>query len=137
LLQQMDELAPSIIIKNNGKVVAYALVMLRSCRDLIDALTPMFAVFDDIQWNGKPLNDYKYYVMGQVCVAKDYRGEGLFQLLYHKHRDVYGPDYDFIMTEVALRNTRSLRAHERTGFRTIHTYKDQLDEWAVMLWDWA
>ena len=34
------------------------------------------------------------------------------------------PDYDFMVTEVAARNTRSLRAHERVGFETLRVYDD-------------
>jgi ribosomal protein S18 acetylase RimI-like enzyme len=141
LLGKMHSLAPSIIIKDGDEVVAYALVMLRECRQLIPELVPMFNTFDNLEYQrveheGKPLMDFSFYVMGQVCVAKEYRGQGLFDMLYHKHREVYSPQYDFIVTEVATRNTRSMRAHERVGFKTIHTYRDDLDHWAVVLWDW-
>jgi hypothetical protein len=135
-LQLMNQLAPSIIIKDNDKVIAYALVMLKSCRNLIPILEPMFVEFDNIKWNGNVLDTYKYYVMGQVCISKNYRGLGLFDQLYQKHREVYSKDYDFVLTEVAFRNKRSLRAHERVGFKSVHTYKDMTDEWAVILWDW-
>jgi ribosomal protein S18 acetylase RimI-like enzyme len=136
LLQQMHSLAPSIIIKDDNHVVAYALVMLRECRNEIPALLPMFDTLDVLEWRGKPLSEYSFYVMGQICVAKAYRGQGLFDMLYHKHREVYRPQFDCIVTEVATRNKRSLRAHERVGFETIHVYTDELDEWAVVLWDW-
>jgi len=136
MLRQMHSLAPSIIIKDQGTVVAYALTMLRECRYLIPALLPMFNSFDRLQWQGKRLGDYRFYVMGQVCVDREYRGQGLFDKLYLHHREVYRPQYDFIITEVATRNKRSLRAHERVGFKTIHIYTDELDEWAVVLWDW-
>jgi ribosomal protein S18 acetylase RimI-like enzyme len=141
LLQQMHSLAPSIVIKDGEEVVAYALVMLRECRYLVPALLPMFNTLDNIEYQhvehqGKPLNEFSFYVMGQICVAKEYRGKGLFDMLYHKHREVYQPQFDFIVTEVATRNTRSMRAHERVGFKNIHTYRDELDHWAVVLWDW-
>lgn len=136
LLQLFQDLAPIIIIKDGDTVAGYALVMLRECRQLIPALEPMFATLDKLSWNQRPVNDYRFYVMGQICVAKDYRGRGLVEILYHKHRDIYKDQFDFIVTDVALRNQRSMRAHERIGFKTIHTYRDELDEWAVILWDW-
>lgn len=142
LLSQMHSLAPSIIVKDGDEVVAYALVMLRECRDLVPELMPMFSTFDNLEYHrlgyqGKPLMDHSFYVMGQICVAKEYRGQGLFDMLYQKHRAVYQPQFDFIVTEIATRNTRSMRAHERVGFKTIHTYRDDLDHWAVVLWDWS
>lgn len=141
LLKKMHSLAPSIIIKDGDEVVAYALVMLRECRDLIADLVPMFNTLDNLEYQrvqhqGKPLVEYSFYVMGQICVAKEYRGQGLFDMLYQKHREVYAHQFDFIVTEIATRNTRSMRAHERVGFKTIHTYRDDLDHWAVVVWDW-
>lgn len=136
MLRQMHSLAPSIIIKDGDKVVAYALVMLRECRSLVPALEPMFNNFDNQQWNGKPLKDQSFYVMGQVCVDKAYRGQGLFDKLYQAHKEVYSTRFDILTTEIATRNHRSLRAHERVGFKIINVYRDELDEWAVVGWDW-
>jgi len=136
-LKQMHELAASVIIKEDDKVVAYALTMLRECRQLIPDLEPMFALFDNLDWNNKPLNSYRFYVMGQVCIAKPYRGKGLFEQLYAHHRKVYQSQFDLLVTEISTRNHRSLRAHEKTGFTTIHTHRDNLDEWRVVGWDWS
>ena len=137
ILQQMHGLAPSVIIKDHEQVVAYALTMLRECRQLIPDLESMFASLDQLYWNNKPLNDYRFYVMGQVCVAGSYRGQGLFDELFSHHKKIYQSQFDLFITEIATRNTRSVRAHERVGFKTIHTHRDELDEWIVVGWDWA
>lgn len=137
VLQQMHDLAPSIIVKDNDAVQAYALVMMRECRQIVPVLEPMFALLDQLSWNGQPLNSYHFYVMGQICVAKEYRSKGLVEMMYHKHREIYQPSMDFIVTEIATRNLRSMRAHEKIGFKTIHIHRDELDEWAVVLWDWS
>jgi GNAT superfamily N-acetyltransferase len=135
-LQQMHDLAPSIVIRENDKIVGYALTMLRECRELIPGLEPMFALLDTLKWNGRDLDQYKFYVMGQVCIDKSYRGRGLFQQLYDHHKKIYQPEFELFITEIATRNRRSLRAHEKTGFKTIHIHRDQLDEWSVVGWDW-
>jgi len=136
VLQQMHELAPTVIIKDNDQVVAYALTMLKECRQLIPDLESMFALLDQLSWNNKPLNDYRFYVMGQVCVARPYRGQGLFDELFRHHKKIYQSQFDLFITEIATRNTRSVRAHERVGFKTIHSHRDELDEWVVVGWDW-
>jgi GNAT superfamily N-acetyltransferase len=136
-LQQMHEIAPAIIIKDGVRVVAYALAMPRECRQLIPDLEPMFALFDELHWNDKPLNSCSFYVMGQICIAKAYRGQGLFQQLYLHHRDVYQKKFALIVTEIATRNRRSVRAHEKMGFKTIYQHKDQLDDWVIVAWDWT
>jgi RimJ/RimL family protein N-acetyltransferase len=136
-LEQMHRLAPSVIIKDDDRVVAYALTMLQECRQLIPDLEPMFALFDKLYWENKPLRSFHFYVMGQVCIAKSYRGQGLFEQLYEYHKKVYQPQFDLFVTEISTRNLRSLRAHEKMGFKTIYTHRDSLDEWAVAAWDWS
>ena len=136
-LEQMHRLAPSVIIKDDNKVVAYALTMLRECRQLMPDLEPMFFLFDKLVWNNKPLNNYSFYVMGQICIAKEHRSKGLFEKLYEHHKKVYQIQFDLCVTEISSRNHRSLRAHEKIGFKVIHTHTDKLDEWVVVGWDWS
>jgi hypothetical protein len=51
----------------------------------------------------------------------------------------YGGQFDFTVTEVAARNRRSLRAHARVGFQTLHVYPDATtgEEWDVIALDLA
>ena len=137
VLQKMHELSPSVIVKDEGKVVAYALVMTKECSSFIPVLVPMFESFAKINYKQQPLSAYSFYVMGQVCVHKDYRGKAVFDMLYNHHKQLFSRQYDFVLTEIATRNTRSVRAHERVGFKTIHTFRDTTDEWAIVLWDWS
>lgn len=137
VLEKMQDAAPHVVIKDNDRIVAYALTMTRDCRDAVPALISMFNNFEGIEWKGRPLNDYSFYVMGQICIDKAYRGQGLFDKLYQKHKEIYSPGFDLLVTEIATRNTRSMRAHERVGFKTVNIYRDELDEWAVVVWDWS
>lgn len=75
--------------------------------------------------------------MGQICVAEGYRGQGIVDKLYASHRELYSKKFDFCLTEVSTSNARSMKAHERIGFKTIHTFTDATDEWNILLWNWA
>ena len=138
LLSSMNKSAPQVIASADGKVVGYALVMLESFSSQIPVLIPMFKMLSTLSYQGKSFKEYRYYVMGQVCVDKAFRGQGLFDGMYHEQRRQLSGEYDFVVTEVATRNTRSMRAHERVGFETIHIYTDQDhgEEWAIILWNW-
>ncbi|NML23405.1 GNAT family N-acetyltransferase [Pseudoflavitalea sp. G-6-1-2] len=136
-LQKLHEASPSIIAKDGDIMAGYALTQTRECRYLMSDLEPMFALLDEVSWKGKSLRDSKFYVMGQICVAEAYRGQGVFDKLYQQHKITYGASFDCIVTEIATRNLRSMRAHERVGFKIIHTHLDELDEWAVVAWDWS
>jgi ribosomal protein S18 acetylase RimI-like enzyme len=135
-LEHLHALAPSIIVKDDERVIAYALVMLTEASGLIPELKSMFEMLETLSWKGQALQQYRYYVMGQVCVEKQYRGQGVFEMMYDKHREIMQSTYHFVVTEIATRNTRSIRAHEKVGFKLLHRFKDAKEEWDVVLWDW-
>lgn len=136
LLQQLHAIAPSIIIKYNDKVVAYALTAYKESAVFQPEIVPMTEHLETLTFRGRLLKDYHYYIMGQVCIAKAHRGKGLFDLLYRHHKTIYQPQFEVLVTEVSSSNYRSLQAHKRIGFQTIDTYADIMDEWKVVVWDW-
>ena len=139
VLRAMHALAPSIVGRDAaGLVVGYALVMPKETRTLVPILEPMFRMIEALPESticGRP--GARWYVMGQIAIAPAHRGTGLFARLYVEHRARYRGRFDAVVTEVATRNPRSLKAHERVGFRTITTYRDATDEWALMAWEWG
>ena len=136
LLQQVHAMAPSIIVKDDNKVVGYALVTPVEAGSFHADQQVMINNLGTINYNGKPLSSYNYYIMGQVCIDKDYRGKGIFTMLFQKHKELYSDKYELLVTEISTNNKRSQKAHEKVGFTTIHTYRDVLDEWNVVVWDW-
>lgn len=136
LLKQMNESTPQIIAVDDDMVVGYALVMLKEFSKMIPVLTPMFNMFEELDYREKSLSAYRYYVMGQICIKESHRGQGIFEALYLKHKEVYANRFDLCLTEVSTSNIRSMKAHEKIGFKTIHTFKDNSDHWNILLWDW-
>lgn len=145
-LEAMHALAPSIVARavgqpgtssTGGDVVGYALAMPVEARALVPILEPMFQKLSALSWRGRPLSSVRYYVMGQVCVAKAFRGQGVFDALYRGHERAYCERFELIVTEIATRNTRSLRAHERVGFEPLSSYRDETDEWLIVGWGWS
>ncbi len=136
LLEKMNSLEKQVIAVLDDKVIGYALVMLKELRNAIPVLSPMFDSFEKIKYNNTALPELNYYVMGQICIAKDHRGSGVFQALYEKHKAIYSEKYDLCVTEVSTSNRRSMRAHEKIGFEIIHTYRDTQDEWNIIVWNW-
>ncbi|MDF7814722.1 GNAT family N-acetyltransferase [Hymenobacter sp. YC55] len=137
-LQQLHAAAPSIIARADGRLVGYALVAVPSVRGLVPPLDELFTMAETLPYRGRPIADYSYYLMGQICVADGYRGLGLFDKLYQAHRVFYSSHYQLLVTDIAARNARSLRAHERVGFQPLHHFLNQAtqQEWVVVGWDW-
>jgi hypothetical protein len=138
VLERMNETAPAIIARDGDRVVGYALVMPRAFASDVPILQPLFQMLDALAWKGVLLRDQtRWFVMGQVCIAEGYRGRGIFDGLYRTMADAYRDRYDFTVTEVAARNTRSLRAHARAGFYTLQRYADATtgEHWHVIVLD--
>jgi hypothetical protein len=137
LLKEMNRKLPQVIAKSHNQVVGYALVMPSAFQNLIPVLKPMFHTIQMLDFQGEKLSQKKFYVMGQICIADQFRGIGLFDKLYHTHKTLYATQFDICVTEVSARNIRSMRAHERVGFKTLKTFQDQTDIWNILVWDWS
>lgn len=136
-LQAMQERVPQILAVDGDRLGGFALVMPRELKNSIPVLVPMFEMLDNLHYQGTAVKDLRYYVMGQICVGKDYRGQGVFRQLYQAHREQLSQDFDYCITEVSTSNIRSMRAHQKIGFQVLHTFTDELDEWNIVLWDWT
>lgn len=133
LLEKMNSPYPHTIAIDDDEVVGYAMVMLKELGNDIPVLVPMFDLINEIEYKGKALKDTNYMVMGQVCVAKTHRGQGIFRGLYNAMQEHLKGHFDYIVTEIAQRNTRSIRAHEKVGFETIKQYHAEGEDWVIVL----
>ena len=103
LLKNMHQLAPSIIVKDKEEVIAYALVTLKEASTFHNDLRVMIENLQSVIYKGRPLLLYNFYLMGQVCIHKNYRGKGVFSLLYQEHKKVYSPEYELLVTEISTK----------------------------------
>lgn len=138
LLQSMNKPYPHIIAKDNGKVIAYALVMLQDFADEIPVLFSMFEMINQSVFKGNLIHNSTYFVMGQVCIDKAYRGKGIFKKLYQTMQQHYSKDFQYLITEIAARNLRSLKAHAKVGFEDLKVFEDKKagETWHLVIWDW-
>lgn len=97
--------------------------MLPEHRASVPFLHPILDEIDELTWMGRKMKTARYCIMGQICIAKDYRGQGLFQGPYQEmnrqrrihHNEEDAPSFEFLVTGVATSNRRSFRAHEKMG----------------------
>lgn len=133
LLSSMNNVAQHVIAKDGEQVVGYALAMTRDFKQKVPILAPMFDLLDNLVVDGLRIGDTDYIVMGQVCVDKEYRGKGIFQGLYKYYFETLRPQFGCVITEIAARNTRSLKAHLGVGFKVIYEYTEEgFEDWIVV-----
>ena len=132
ILKEMNDPFPHTIAREGENLAGYALVMLKSMRNSMPILVPMFQEIDMCMVEGKALADIDYFAMGQVCIAKGYRGQGLFQKMYDDLCTRMSESCDYIATEIAADNFRSQKAHANYGFATLNSYTADGVEWLVV-----
>lgn len=137
LLRSMNASARQIVARAEGKIVAYALALPPEIKLLLPHLLPMFEMLDKLYYKGVLLPETKYYILGEIYVPERYRAHGLFQALIGKQREVFSSEYDVCIAEVRAKNLRSMTAHKKAGFKTIHTFGKEGDEWNILLLDWT
>lgn len=136
-LKKMNDIEQSIIAKNDDYVIGYLLAMTRNSKNDIPVLIPMFIAFDNVIYDNKKISAYKYIVVGQVCIAEEWRGQGILDDCYLAYKKHFSDKYDFAITEIQSKNKRSVNAHIRVGFKIIYSYEDLNGvEWDIVLWDW-
>lgn len=134
-LASLNNYEKHIICKDGEKVVAYLLAMTIDSKDDIPVLIPMFEQFNALELEGRPLSDHHYIVVGQVCVDKSYRGMGILDKCYETYQKAFRDKYDFAITEISTRNTRSLKAHARIGFKELNRFLGpDGEEWVIVYW---
>ena len=133
MLEDMCGPMRHVIARADGQLAGYTLCMLRHSFQQFPILYPMFDLFNEMNIKGKPLVEYSFAVVGQICVHKDYRRQGVLQKMYQSMVHQLKGQYDYLFTEIDVENIPSLRAHEVYGFLQYKRYLDQNNQnWVVV-----
>ena len=136
-LKRMHDTDPAIIAKDKGQVIAYVLALNPVIKSDFPILIPLLELFDNIIYEGSAVSTYNYLIIGQACIHKNYRGKGVFKKIYAAYNARFRDKFDFAISEIATRNLRSMNAHKKIGFTTVHEYTDPNGvEWSVVILDW-
>ena len=127
LLWEMNTAFPHTVAKENEKVIGYALSMVPKFAMDIPILHSMF---EEIK---KVYKGEEYIVMGQICVAKTHRGQGVFRKLYENMMAFALDKFHAIITEVDVKNTRSMNAHSAVGFKELSRHDSDGKEWSLII----
>ncbi len=133
LLTAMNATYGHQIALQSGQLAGYALVMLRDFSKNVPVLLPFFDRLEHLKWEGITMSRLAYFVIGQLCVSKSFRGMGVSKGLYQHLGARMKNDFQLMVTEVSTRNKPSVIAHEKAGFQLIHQYHEKNGErWNVV-----
>ncbi|TVZ56560.1 acetyltransferase (GNAT) family protein [Lutibacter sp. Hel_I_33_5] len=131
ILKKMNDACPHFVAKKEGKIIGFALSMLKEFKDEIPLLIPIFKEIDT-EIRNQNIND-NYIAMGQVCIAKEARGKGVFRGLYTTMQSEFKNKFDSIITEVDTKNLRSSNAHKSMGFKLLKNYTSNHQLWEIII----
>ncbi len=137
ILRTINAIPPSVIVMDDDILAGYAITLTPECLKAYAAAAPTYNHAAPLPFKGRTLGEQRFYLMGQICVAKAWRGQGIVSALYDGHRQFYSPQFDALVTEISMVNPRSLKAHQKVGFETIDRHFENGHDWAVVAWDWT
>ncbi len=132
-LKEMNAAFPTVVAKDKDAVVGYAMITTKEVREGHDLLKDLFDNIDRCQYEGKLLKDTNYVVVGQLCVAKAYRGMNLVKKMYDHFAEVVKEKYAYMVTDVDCDNHRSLKAHAKAGFEVIDSLIYGGKKWDIVI----
>ncbi len=136
LLTRINSQSGIIVARINNTVIGYIIRMTDADTDTIPLLKPFTARFPTITFEGKSLTEYRYCILGQVCIQKEYRGQGLLEKLYTEFRNQSAEKYDLAISEIGTSNPRSLHVHTtKIGFKVAQEYSAEERNWYIVILD--
>jgi predicted GNAT superfamily acetyltransferase len=132
----MNDSDPAIIAKQGNEVVGYALVAGRKIANKHDLLKDLFKQIDQHSYNDISLQTQNYIVVGQLCVDKKHRDQGVVPKMYNYFKSELSSKYAYCITDVDTQNPRSVKAHLNAGFEIIGSLNFKGKTWHIVLWDW-
>ena len=136
VLRELHRIASSVVAMDGDVLAGYALTLTADSEAVYPLMGDMLRRMHTVVYDGRPLSDYPCYIMGQICVAAPYRGQGVVGQLYEGHRASFGGAYDLLVTEISRANPRSSKAHAKVGFEVVETFTGPVQDWDMVVWDW-
>lgn len=135
-LTLMNKHYPAILAKDEDQVVGYALVASSAIQGTHELLDDLIQHCDQVVYKGRQLFEVPYAIVGQLCVAKAYRGQRIVQKLYNHFRFCMENRFLCCITDVDQNNPRSLKAHLKSGFEIVGALDYGGSSWDLVLWNW-
>lgn len=113
-LKQIAEMASDLgilIAGDQDSILGYLCAFRRDFNHRSPVLAKMLEQFGRIEYGGKPLNSYKSFIYGPVCIGRAHRGRGLLRGLYEALKREAARQFEVGVAFVARNNPHSLRAH--------------------------
>lgn len=123
---QFEEISTSValvVARDNAQVIGFVCASTVASNRKLSLPAAMIARFPEIKIGSRCLEEMKSYIVGPVCIDKNYRGRGAFEGLYNRLFEETAKEFDVAIAFISTNNTRSVAAHKKVGMEEIDTFR--------------
>lgn len=92
----------------------------------------MANILNHYELNGKKLDRATSYQYGPICIAEEYRSQGIGESLLAYQRQVFSARYTMAVTFVNVLNSRSYAFHTRSQFENVGCFDFNNNRYYIM-----
>jgi L-amino acid N-acyltransferase YncA len=115
-----------VVCADREKIAGYACATSIEYNKGVPLVANMLKQFQHVSYKGKPLNAYRSFIYGPVCIDKEYRGKGILNNLFDKMKWLIlheHPELELLTVLIAKENIRSIKAHEKLDMETVGEFQ--------------
>jgi hypothetical protein len=110
--EEMQEGIPMVVADmGGGRLGGYLCGSSLAYSAKVPLLAHMIALFGGTLYKGRPLDQYRSFIYGPICVDRPLRGDGILEGLYEEFLRQLSGRFEVGALFVSLNNPRSLAAH--------------------------
>jgi hypothetical protein len=121
--QVMDKDVSVFVALENDVVCGYLCASPPEFNRPFPILGVMLAQCDSLFYQDKAIRDYRYCVVGPICIDAAYRGQAVFSQLANRFLEGVSSQYELIVTLISEKNSRSLRTAHKMGMEIIDRFE--------------
>lgn len=112
-LLEIHRAIPIVVADRGGTLGGYVFGTTLESSRAVPILAHMMGLFSGLSFDGKPLDQYRSFMYGPICVAGPLRGSGVLEGLFGELCRQLAGRFEIGVSFVSAANPRSLAAHVR------------------------
>lgn len=130
--ETMNNQTGIVVCKNNDIIYGYLCASSLEFNQSFELPSAMIALYPELKYKDRPLNQYRSIVAGPWCIERDSRGKNIFINMWRVLNEIVVKDIELIITFISIDNLRSLQAAKKIGMEEIATFKFKSNEFCIL-----
>lgn len=112
-----------LVAEAEGELAGFICLTQANVQPRPEVVDAMLAVLESQRFNGRPINQLRYFLYGPVCLDRRWRGKGVLKQLFAAVKAHTRASYDLGILFIDDANPHSLAAHQQgLGMTTVTTF---------------